>query len=104
MARRYTKPRPADLRPGARYGQHVLTDRDVHSPRAEEWTIQSLAATMFRPDSPWPPCHPVLVRQLLDQAPRRGRDAWLRRADEVCRAWGRPLLGSRGLARQRGAR
>lgn len=99
MAHRYTKPRPADLRPGARYGKHVLSDGDVQFPRGEEANLQYLVAVMFTPNRPWPPCHPVLVQQLLDQAPRHGRHAWLRRADEICRAWGRPLHGPGGLTR-----
>ena len=71
---------------------------------------------IFAPFPPWKPGDPRLVQQLLDHAPmthgagagRIGgtladdldtRRSWLRRADEVCRAWGRPLCGPDGLAR-----
>uniref|UniRef100_UPI003F498A2C hypothetical protein n=1 Tax=Amycolatopsis sp. CA-290885 TaxID=3239925 RepID=UPI003F498A2C len=119
-------PHLAELRRGAKFGQHVRP-----SP-ADDLRIQFLVSVVFDPQPLFPgwPCRPPedpgLVQYVLDEAPRpeaigvddwnrrlradeiaeiwgepmEGPDTrlgWLRRADEIARAWGRPLFGPGGV-------
>lgn len=118
------RPDRASLRPGGKFGRHAV------EPRHHDQEILSLVEVLFAPtDKAYEPLDRALVRQLLDYAPRPdqlgvkdwdrklradevaavhgqeytiSRDAWLRRADEACRAWGRPLLGEGGLVEEYG--
>jgi hypothetical protein len=120
------RPDQAELRRGGRYGQHVRPSQ------ADDREIQRLVQAVFAPQPLFPglacpsPEDSVLVRQLLDRAPRpdqigvddwnrplradevaeiwgepmEGPDTrlnWLRRADEIARVWGTPLFGPSGL-------
>lgn len=101
----YQAPQRRDLERGARYGQHTL--RSV----ADDKLIQRLVEAIFDPRPLFPglptltPCADILIDQLLAYAPRprtgmEGPDTrgpWLRRADELCSAWDRHLLGPGGL-------
>jgi len=95
--------------------------------RGDDFTVRSLVDSVFQGGEGVhghiPPFHPRLVRQLLDHAPDPeflgvhrwnrslradeiavefgerppSRHTWLLRADEIARAWGRPLLGPDGV-------
>jgi hypothetical protein len=103
------------------YSKHILPSR------ADEFGVRRMVDSVFTGGTgiggTFAPFDARLLRQLLDHAPdpellgvcdwQRGlradeiaaiygetpptREAWLLRADEMARAWGRPLLGRGGL-------
>ncbi|MEO6087752.1 MAG: hypothetical protein ABIQ18_32035 [Umezawaea sp.] len=118
----FTRPGHVPLFDGGPYSHHVLPDRgdDVHVRTLVDHMFMGGPGAL----GTHPRLHPRLVRQLLDRAPDPEflgvedwapralrvdevaaiygrtpptRDAWLLRADEISRAWGRGLLGPGGL-------
>jgi hypothetical protein len=115
-----SRPGRGVLRRGGAYGRYVLPSE------ADDTNLRCLAEIIFPPSPPGQPENPQLVQQLLNYAPqpdRTGAGDWdrplradetaevwdtpmegpgtrenrLRRADELCRARGKPLSGPGGL-------
>ena len=116
----FRRPGLADLVTGI-HSRHQLPDHD-------DTLVRTLVDQVFQGSDGAQPLDPRLVRQLLHHAPDREflgahdmnrglradeiaaifgvtpptRRHWLLRADEIARAWGRPLLGNDGLVQALG--
>ena len=102
-------PSPGSLEPGEKWGKRALPDS------RQDREVVALASALA--DPVWN--RSGRLRQLLGHAPaeigaegaetrwwqdRPDRRSWLERADEVCRAWGKPLFGPGGWLGYRTAR